>query len=209
MAENRNRGNTWVAGAGLGLLTINSGLAIYRARGDPASILFVSVSYAALLLLFACLRAYERAPPGSPAGERARRARAVWPLPTLLTMAFAWKVAAVMPSAVPAAIVWGLATTTVGGFFAFIIITVGAGGGPPVSAALVMVALGAMTCETALAVHDALGGDLCSATLVLVGVAYAAYLSLTFRFVRAFAGRARAVEHGQVQVLGRGVGAAH
>ncbi|CAN6164720.1 unnamed protein product [Urochloa humidicola] len=153
MTENRNRGNTWVAGAGLGLLTINSGLAIYRARADPASILFVSVSYATLLLLFAFLRAYERAP----TGERARRARVVWPLSTLLTMAFAWKVAAVMPSAVPAAVVWGL---------------------------------GVMTCDTALAVHDALG-DLCSATtLVLVGVAYAAYLALTFRFIRAFAGRA-------------------
>ncbi|CAN6172920.1 unnamed protein product [Urochloa humidicola] len=160
MAENRNRGNTWVTGAGHGLLTVNSVLAIYRARGDPASILFVSVSYAALLLLFACLRAYERAPPGpgSPAGERARRARAVWPLPTLLTMAFAWKVAAVMPSsAAPAAVVWGL---------------------------------GVMTCDTALAVHDALGDPCSATTLALVGVAYAAYLALTFRFIRAFAGRA-------------------
>ncbi|CAN6178908.1 unnamed protein product [Urochloa humidicola] len=158
MAENRSRGNTWVTGAGLVLLTINSGLAIYRARGDPASILFVSGTYAALLLLFACLRAYEQAPPGSPAGERARRARAVWPLPTLLTMGFAWKVAAVMPSsAVPAAVVW---------------------------------VLGVMTCDTALAVHDALGDLRSATTLALVGVAYAAYLALTFRFIRAFASRA-------------------
>ncbi|CAL5046618.1 unnamed protein product [Urochloa decumbens] len=202
MAENRNHGNTWVAGVGFGLLTVNSGLAIYRAWGDPASVLFVAGSYLTLLLLFACLRAYELAPPRSPAGERARRWRAVWPLPTLLTMAFAWKVAAFMPSSVAAAVVCALAVATVaGGFIAVWPSTAprAGGGGRPVSserqvaAALVMVTFGVMTCDTALDVHDALG-DLCSATttLVLVGVAYAAYLALTFRFVRAFAGRARA-----------------
>ncbi|CAN6179378.1 unnamed protein product [Urochloa humidicola] len=89
MAENRNRANTWVAGAGLGQLTCNSGLAIYRAGGDPASILFVTLSYLALVLLFACLRAYRlRARAARVAGARSARERArgaVWPLPTLLT----------------------------------------------------------------------------------------------------------------------------
>ncbi|CAN6202565.1 unnamed protein product [Urochloa humidicola] len=118
--DNRNRCNTWVAGAGFGFLTLNSGLAIYRAKADLASILFVSGSYITLLLLFACLRAYERAP----AMERARRA--VWPLTTLLTPGFAWKVPAVMPWAVAAAVVWGMAAaTTAGGFFAlFLFVTV-------------------------------------------------------------------------------------
>ncbi|CAD6337756.1 unnamed protein product [Miscanthus lutarioriparius] len=120
MADNnhrRNRGQTLIAGVGLGVLTVNSGLAMYRARGDAASILFVAGSYLTLLLLFVCLRAYERAAPGSPARERARRA--VWPLTTLLTLSFAWKVAAAMPSGAAAAVVWGLAiATTVGGFVA-------------------------------------------------------------------------------------------
>jgi hypothetical protein len=86
MADNnrRNRGLTLVAGAGLGVLTVNSGLAMYRARGDAASVLFIAGSYLTLLLLFVCLRAYERAAPESPARERARRA--VWPLTTLLTI---------------------------------------------------------------------------------------------------------------------------
>lgn len=115
--NNRNRGQTLIAGAGLGVLTVNSGLAVYRARGDKASVLFVAGSYLTLLLLFVFLRAYERAAPGSPARERARRA--VWPLTTLLTLSFAWKVAAAMPSAAAAALVWGLAiATTVGGFVA-------------------------------------------------------------------------------------------
>nr|CAB3466983.1 unnamed protein product [Digitaria exilis] len=125
MAENHrdnddhhhNLAPTWVTRAGFGFLTLNSGLAIYRSKGDPSSIMLVAASYSALLLLFRCLRDYERAPPGSPARDRARRA--VWPLTSLLTLAFAWKVAGVMPSAVAAAVVWALAVaTTVGGFFA-------------------------------------------------------------------------------------------
>ncbi|TVT97350.1 hypothetical protein EJB05_57418, partial [Eragrostis curvula] len=102
--------------AAFGVLTLNSGLAIYRAWEDLASVLFVAGSYLTLLLLFGCLRTYERAQPGSPARERARRA--VWPLTTLLTVGFAWKVAALMPPAV-AVLVWGLAIATVaGGYFA-------------------------------------------------------------------------------------------
>ncbi|GJN00931.1 hypothetical protein PR202_ga18158 [Eleusine coracana subsp. coracana] len=72
---------------GFGVLTMNSGLAIYRAREDAASVLFVVGSYLLLLLLFAYLRTYERSPPGSPLRERARRA--VWQLTTLLTVGFA------------------------------------------------------------------------------------------------------------------------
>ena len=102
------------------LLTANSILAIHRSWGDAAATIFVIASYTTLLLLFRGLRDYERAAPGSPARERARRA--VWPLTTLLTVAFAWKVAAVMPSAIAAAVVWALAVaTTAGGFFALFV----------------------------------------------------------------------------------------
>ncbi|KAJ1257969.1 hypothetical protein BS78_10G037400 [Paspalum vaginatum] len=120
MADNRNRGHTWAAGAGLGVLTVNSVLAIVRTGGsDPAAAAFVAASYLLLLALFACLREYERAPPGSPARERARRA--VWPLTALLTLGFAWKVASVMPSAAAGAAVWALAAATIaGGGFALL-----------------------------------------------------------------------------------------
>ncbi|WVZ82568.1 hypothetical protein U9M48_029822 [Paspalum notatum var. saurae] len=113
MADIRNRGHTWAAGAGLGVLTVNSVLAIVRAGGDPAAVAFVAASYLLLLSLFACLREYERSPPGSPARERARRA--VWPLTALLTAGFAWKVASVMPSPAASAVVWALAAATIGG----------------------------------------------------------------------------------------------
>ncbi|CAN6215118.1 unnamed protein product [Urochloa humidicola] len=199
MAENRNHhahAPNWVTTAGLAFLTLNSGLAIYRANGDLASILFVCGTYLTLLLLVRCIREYERAPPGSPERERARRA--VWPLPTVLTLAFSWKVAAVMPSAAAVAVVcWALAVaTTTGGFYAlfsFVLVLIFAclrayEQAPPSerAAALMMAAFGAMACDAALAIHDAFGTNMGSTTFVLV--AYAALLTLTLRFLRSFAG---------------------
>uniref|UniRef100_A0A0E0FHV3 Uncharacterized protein n=1 Tax=Oryza nivara TaxID=4536 RepID=A0A0E0FHV3_ORYNI len=116
-----NGRSAWISRAGLGILTVNSGLAIYRSRGDAAAVAFVLGSYAALLLLFSCLSAFERAPPGSPA--RGRLKRAVWAFSTLVTAMFAWKVAALMPPPV-AAVVWALAVaTSLGGFLAFFVYT--------------------------------------------------------------------------------------
>ncbi|WVZ82553.1 hypothetical protein U9M48_029807 [Paspalum notatum var. saurae] len=212
MADNGHRdlAPTWATRAGFGFLTFNSALAIYKAWGDAVSIVFVSGSYLALLLLFRCLRDYEQARPGSPAR------RAAWLLTTLLTMAFAWKVAAAMPSAVAAAVVWALAVaTTAGGFFVFRCLRdyEQAPPGSPARerasraawpltrlltavlpsrmdrkvAALMMAALGVQTCDTALAIYnndDDLGG-LASTTFVLV--AYAALLALIILFLREFA----------------------
>jgi hypothetical protein len=79
----RNLAPTWVTTARFGVLTLNSGLTIYSSWGDLVSILFVSGSYTTLLLPFCCLRDYERVASGSPAR------RMVWPLTTLLTVAFA------------------------------------------------------------------------------------------------------------------------
>jgi len=112
---------SWLVVAGFLVLTLSSGAAACRAAGDAASIAFVLAGYVTLLLLLACLRAYERAPPGEAAadGRRGRLRRAVWSLSTLLTVMFAWRVAAVMPNWPAALLVWALAAaTTVGGFVA-------------------------------------------------------------------------------------------
>nr|CAB3469486.1 unnamed protein product [Digitaria exilis] len=98
---------------GLVALTLTSGASLYRAAaaGDIVSAAFVAASYSALLLLFRRLGAYERLPPGGEeeagGGRRARLRREVWALCTLLTVMFAWKVAAaMMPSWTAAAVVW-------------------------------------------------------------------------------------------------------
>ncbi|KAG2604192.1 hypothetical protein PVAP13_4NG051300 [Panicum virgatum] len=108
--------------AGFLVLTLSSGAAVCRAAaaGDTTSVAFVVAGYATLLLLLACLRAYERAPSGEAAdGRRGRLRRAVWSLTTLLTVMFAWRVAAVMPSWPAALLVWALAAaTSVGSFVA-------------------------------------------------------------------------------------------
>ncbi|CAL5045871.1 unnamed protein product [Urochloa decumbens] len=98
------------------VLAFNSGLAIYNSWGDAGSVAFVLVADAALLLLFLCLREFERARGGAGTG---RIKGAVWALTTLLTAMFASRVAPLMPPAVEAA-VWLMAVATIaGGFWAF------------------------------------------------------------------------------------------
>ncbi|KAL6628923.1 hypothetical protein ACP70R_028688 [Stipagrostis hirtigluma subsp. patula] len=107
----------WLAAAGFGYLTFSSGMAVYRSHGDPGAVAFVAFAYLDLVLLFCCLRRYERAEPGSTARDRLKLA--VWLLTAALTLLFSYKVAAVMPAAA-AALVWAMGLTTIaGGFAAF------------------------------------------------------------------------------------------
>ncbi|KAL6628921.1 hypothetical protein ACP70R_028686 [Stipagrostis hirtigluma subsp. patula] len=111
------RSFSWLTALGFGFLTFNSGMAIYRSKGDGEAIAFVAFSYLDLLTLFFCLKQYENAEPGSQLRDRLKVA--VWLLTTALTLVFSYKVAAVMPAAV-AVLVWLMAFGTVaGGFYAF------------------------------------------------------------------------------------------
>jgi hypothetical protein len=102
---------------GFGFLTFNSVMAVYRSNGDLSAISFVGFSYLDLVLLFYCLRLYERTPPESTRREHLKMA--VWLLTTMLTAAFSYKVAAIMPFPVQV-LVWTMAGATVlGGFYAF------------------------------------------------------------------------------------------
>jgi len=77
----------------------------------------VGFSYADLVSLFYCLRWYESTPPESPRREHLKMA--VWLLTMMLTAAFSYKVAAIMPFPVQV-LVWSMAGATVlGGFYAF------------------------------------------------------------------------------------------
>ncbi|KAF8727007.1 hypothetical protein HU200_019501 [Digitaria exilis] len=77
----------------------------WRARNDPGDLAFVAGAAALLAALLACLRRAERLTPDSPAEERRRVQAAVWLLSTVLSCAFAYRVAAIMPMAV-AVLVW-------------------------------------------------------------------------------------------------------
>ncbi|CAL5036750.1 unnamed protein product [Urochloa decumbens] len=97
---------------GFAVMGCNSALAVYNAWGDAASVAFVLGADALLVLLFLCLRAFER-------GRGGRIKAAVWALTTLLTAMFASRVAPLMPPVV-ATVVWAMAVATAAaGFWAF------------------------------------------------------------------------------------------
>uniref|UniRef100_A0A0E0JXB7 Uncharacterized protein n=1 Tax=Oryza punctata TaxID=4537 RepID=A0A0E0JXB7_ORYPU len=91
---------------GFAFLTFNSAMAIYRSNRDVGAIAFVAFSYFDLLLLFYCLRLFERTEHGSP--RRGQIKAAVWLLTTMLTAVFSYKVAAIMPLPVQV-LVWAMA----------------------------------------------------------------------------------------------------
>lgn len=112
-------GFSWLPSLGFSFLTFNSGIAVYRSYHDKAAIAFVVSSYVTVVALFACLRWFERAPPGST--TRGKLKVAVWALTTVLTMLFSYKVAAIMPVPVQVLVWWMAFAAISGGFYAFFI----------------------------------------------------------------------------------------
>ena len=102
------------------LLIGNSVAALHRSWGDVAAVVFIVASNASLLVLFCCLRWFEAAAPDSAAKARARIS--VWLATTLLTAMFSWRVAALMPGLMAAAVWLMAACTVVGGFYALFIL---------------------------------------------------------------------------------------
>ena len=115
--KSKDHGISLLTGTVFLFLTFNSGMAVYRSNGDFGAIAFMAFSYLDLVLLFYCLQWYERTTPESPHREHLKMA--VWLLTTMLTAAFSYKVAAIMPFPVQV-LVWAMAGATVlGGFYAF------------------------------------------------------------------------------------------
>jgi len=117
--ENHDNHRWWpsvLTAAGFVFLTFNSAIAARRSNGDTGAIFFVAFSYLDLVILFYLLRQFERTPPASLRRERIKMA--VWLLTTMLTAAFSYKVAEIMPFPVQV-LVWVMAGLTVlGGFYA-------------------------------------------------------------------------------------------
>ncbi|XP_008780829.2 uncharacterized protein LOC103700727 [Phoenix dactylifera] len=98
---------------GLAFLTTNTVLSAYRARHDPWTVAFVLFAYLDLLALFGCLRAYEkqRAEPLGTVEMNTSLKVAIWVLANALNVAFAYRVAQMMPLALYA-VVWGMSGFT-------------------------------------------------------------------------------------------------
>lgn len=173
-------------------MSFNSALAIHSSWGDAGSVAFVLAADAALLvLLFACLRAFERRR-GRPRSGRVKAA--VWVLTTLLTAMFASRVALMMPLAVGVLVSICLRDVEH--------VRAGEGGGginmDRQYCALGKVGFAVLMCNSAVDVYHT-SRDLGSAAFVLVS--YAALVILIGLFLRAFA-RGHAGEHGQGQGVG-------
>jgi len=174
---------------GLGALTFNSVLAIYNSWGDAASVTSVLAVDAALVLLFLCLREFERGGNGRDAKTKA----AVWALTALLTAMFASGVVpTIMPLAVGALVLLCLRDADHDRA------REEGGGGGRVNmdgqyCVLAKVGFAVLTCSTALDAYDS-RRDSDSAALVFVS--YTLLGILTILFVRAFA-RGHAGEQGQ------------
>lgn len=108
----------WMMVLGLAFLTSNySGTAIHRSDDSLAALGFVVFSYMDLVLLFLCLRRFEKALPGSPTRERLKVT--IWVLTALLICVYSYKIAAIMTQTVRT-LVWAIAAITeLGGFYAF------------------------------------------------------------------------------------------
>ncbi|RCV04871.1 hypothetical protein SETIT_1G036100v2 [Setaria italica] len=98
-------------------LTFNSVMAVYRSNADGKTISFVVFFYLDLVVLFYFLRQFEKAPPDSPRREHIKMV--VWLLTTMLTTAFSYMVAEIMPLPMQM-LVWAMVgMTMLGGFYAF------------------------------------------------------------------------------------------
>jgi hypothetical protein len=168
----------------LGVLTFSSALVIYNSGGDAGSVTSVLAVDAALVVLFLCLREFERGGRGRDAKTKA----AMWVLTTLLTAMF---VSGVAPTTMPLAV----------GALVFLCLrdvdhqVCGGEGGGRVNmyCALAKVGFAVLACNSALDANHT-RRDLGSAALVFV--CYCLLVILTGLFVLAFA-HGHAGEQGQ------------
>ncbi|KAL5983098.1 hypothetical protein ACLOJK_017179 [Asimina triloba] len=91
-------------------LTTNTLAAAIRARDDPSLVAFVVSIYAFLLLLFWCVRAFDRLPYESRARERLKVP--IWLLGSALNLMFAQRVTLVVTANAMAWLVWSLAASS-------------------------------------------------------------------------------------------------
>lgn len=88
-------------------LTVNAADAACRSLNDPATVGLVLFSYVDVVCLFCCLARFEKLGPDTPPAKRRKLKAGIWMLATALSLAFAWRVAEMMPWALAVAL-WGM-----------------------------------------------------------------------------------------------------
>ncbi|KAK1282925.1 hypothetical protein QJS10_CPB22g00799 [Acorus calamus] len=104
----------WLSFLGFAFLFFNSIIAIYRARDDVCTIIYIVVANITIYLLFWCVREHEQLPEGS--REKEKYKAAIWFLAALLNVGFGYKVSTILPFAL-SAILWSLVVVSVVGTF--------------------------------------------------------------------------------------------
>ncbi|URE48922.1 hypothetical protein MUK42_25730 [Musa troglodytarum] len=102
-------------------LTVNAADAACRSLSDPAMVGLVLFSYVDVVCLFCCLARLEKLGPDTPPAERRKLKAGIWVLATALSLAFAWRVAEMMPWALAVAL-WGMSlSVALAGFYGLIL----------------------------------------------------------------------------------------
>lgn len=110
----------WLPTVAFLFLTVNSVDSAYRCH-DPPALAFIVFAYSDLMMLLFCLRRFEKLGPESPPEQKGQLKAAVWVLTTALNLAFAWRVAEIMPPAL-AVVVWLMSgSVAIGGFYGLFI----------------------------------------------------------------------------------------
>ncbi|CAL9102045.1 unnamed protein product [Musa textilis] len=102
-------------------LTVNAADAACRSLSDPAMVGLVLFSYVDVVCLFCCLARLEKLGPDTPPAKRRKLKAGIWVLATALSLAFAWRVAEMMPWALAVAL-WGMSlSVALAGFYGLIL----------------------------------------------------------------------------------------
>ncbi|XP_074584513.1 uncharacterized protein LOC141840423 isoform X2 [Curcuma longa] len=99
------------------LLTYTTAETAYRSRHQPSALAFTLFSYADLVLLFHCLKLFERLGPDATPRKKEGLKALVWLLATAQILAFTWRVAAEIPLPIAVAVWLVAGFITISGFY--------------------------------------------------------------------------------------------
>lgn len=99
------------------LLTFTTAESAYRSRHQPSALAFTLFSYADLVLLFHCLKVFERLGPDATLRKKEGLKALVWLLATAQILAFTWRVAAEIPLPIAVALWLVAGLITISGFY--------------------------------------------------------------------------------------------